>query len=488
MTTRGFYAAVMLFVVPLVALAEQRTQSFDKDPRWEAANNRIVPDEVRTATQDFGYSATNFAGTEKGEIGGKVWRSTTPASYAAEIPVKTLGDKLSASGTFALTSTSGSSGAFFGFYNSDQTGGGRQDTLGFRFAGEGSGARLTLQLVTATNQACGTKITPWVVDKTKERGHGRKFRPTSIRNDGTRYHWTLDYDPDAAGGRGEIRFTIRSNRDEHEAFEDKTFAVELPDGYKEHGTKFDRFGLTNSMKGGNGLTIYFDDVSYDGRAESFNADPNWIGSGNRVAFEDKERSGNHDFGFSEKSHFAEGATAGELGGTVWRSGRYAYYADRVGPLTLEDRLEASGKVVLKTGAPDSGCYLGFFNGGEKDKSPAQAGDYLGIKIGGPTRVGHYFAPAYAFSPAAKADRATGPLLVPGRAYPWKFVYDPDAGDGKGAITVTLGEKSVTVSMKSGDKAKGATFDRFGLFTANIGGSYVKIYLDDVTYTSAPEKK
>ncbi len=479
---------MMLFVVVTPALAEQRTQSFDNDPGWDALNNRIVPDLVRTATQDFGYSATNFAGKEKGEIGGKVWRSTTPASYAAEIPAKTLNDKLSASGTFALTATSGSSGAFLGFFNDAQTGGGRQDTLGFRFAGEGSGARLTLQLVTATNQACGTKVTPWIVDKTKQRGQGRKFRPTSIRNDGTRYHWTLDYDPQAAGGRGQIRFTIRSDREQHEEFEDKAFTVDLPAGYKDQRTVFDRFGLTNSMKGGNGLTIYFDDLSFDGRAEDFSKDPGWNGTGNHVAFEDRERSGNHDFGFREKSNFAEGKSAGEMGGTVWRSGRYAYYADRVGPLTLDDRLEAGGKVVLKIGAPDSGCYLGFFNSAEKNKSPAAAGSFIGIKIGGPTRVGHYFAPAYAFSAGAKADRAVGPLLVPGRAYPWKLVYDPDANDGKGAISVTLGEKSLTVPIKNGDKAKGATFDRFGLFTANIGGSYVKIYLDDLSYTSAAEKK
>ena len=66
-----------------------------------------------------------------------------------------------------MTATSGSSGAFFGWFNSRNTGSGRRDTLGFRFAGEGSGCRLTLQLVTDKNQACGTKVTPWVVDKTQ---------------------------------------------------------------------------------------------------------------------------------------------------------------------------------------------------------------------------------------------------------------------------------------------------------------------------------
>src|SRR5439155_3703195 len=144
----------------------------------------------------------------------------------------------------------------------------------------------------------------------------------------------------------------------------------------------------------------------------------WVGSGNQNSFADRERSGAHDFGFTEKSNFAQGAAAGEMGGTVWRSGRYGYYADRVGPLTLDDRLEAGGKVVMKIGAPDSGMYLGFFNSADKTKSPAESGNFLGIKIGGPTHVGHYFAPSYLTATGAKIDRATGPLLVPERVYQW----------------------------------------------------------------------
>src|SRR6185312_7119492 len=86
---------------------------------------------------------------------------------------------------------------------------------------------------------------------------------------------------------------------------------------------------------------------------------------------------------------------GELGGLMWRSGLYAYYADRVGPLSLDHRLEASGKVVLNVGPPDSGIYFGWFNGAEKKFSPTQAGNFVGVKVGGPTKVGHYFLPAYA---------------------------------------------------------------------------------------------
>src|SRR5215207_609912 len=97
--------------------AEVKTENFDDDPAWEAFRNRIPPKDGKTVKQDFGYRETNHAGKAKGEIGGTIWRSATTASYATKITPKTLGEKLSASGTFAITATSGSSGAFFGWFN-----------------------------------------------------------------------------------------------------------------------------------------------------------------------------------------------------------------------------------------------------------------------------------------------------------------------------------------------------------------------------------
>ena len=115
-------------------------------------------------------------------------------------------------------------------------------------------------------------------------------------------------------------------------------------------------------------------------------------------------------------------------------------------------------------------HIGWFNGGERELSPPQAGNFVGVKIGGPTRVGHYFLPAYATTQTAKPDRGdkqhppniavergTGPVLVPKQQFDWKITYDPAASDGKGAITVTLGDESVTLPLKEGDKAKGATW-------------------------------
>src|SRR5439155_25600407 len=122
--------------------------------------------------------------------------------------------------------------------------------------------------------------------------------------------------------------------------------------------------------------------------------------GNRTTFDDRVQGGAHDYGFLPQSNNA-GGKPGEIGGTMWRSGQYSYYADRVGPLSLNDRLEARGKVVLMRAPPDSGMYLGWFNSAERTNAPAQAGNFVGLKIGGPTRVGHYFAPSYAAARSAK---------------------------------------------------------------------------------------
>jgi hypothetical protein len=179
-----------------------------------------------------------------------------------------------------------------------------------------------------------------------------------------------------------------------------------------------------------------------------------------------------------------GGKLGEVGGTLWRSGKYAYYADRVGPLTLGDRLEASGRVVLKSGAPDSDMFLGWFSSANQDEPPTRAGNFLGVHVGGPTRVGHYFHPSLATAKGTRSQAAAGPVLPPGKACEWRLVYDPAAGGGTGAVTVTLDKKSVTFPLKKGIQAEGARFDRFGLFTTDIGGQIVRIYLDDLKYTAA----
>jgi hypothetical protein len=479
----------------LLQAAELKSESFDRDPGWEGHNNHIVPKNVLKVTQDFGFSATNIAGKAAGEIGGRIQRSTTPASYAAEIPVKTLDDKFSASGSFAITKSEGGAGVFFGFFNSQQPGGSGRPigSLGLDFDFEGKGGRLAIRLITNTNKSCGTFITPYLPGK---------YRTTPIKNDGTRYHWTLAYDPAAAAGHGQFTFTLRSDNhpmpvidpslpaaslaEERARFPTtSTFTVDLTPGFKKEGTTFDRFGIQNMMKSGGATTMYFDDVVFGDRDESFTKDPGWAGVGNRTTYEDREVVGAHDFGFSATTNHAGGSKPGEVGGGLWRSGDYGYYADRVGPLNLEQRLEARGKVKLVTAGPDSDMHIGWFSSATKDKSPDEAGNFIGIHVGGPTRIGHYFIPQFSTATGTKGKVDQGPILTPGKLFDWSLVYDPAGANGNGELHVTLGTESATLALKPGQKKQGATLDRFGLFTSQAGGQMVKIFLDDLTYTASP---
>src|SRR6185436_13474801 len=96
---------------------------------------------------------------------------------------------------------------------------------------EHTGARLAVRLITAWNRSCGAFITPFLPGK---------FRPTPLRADGTRYRWTLDYDPQGAGGRGRFTFTLRSDRPEA-----TTLPADLPAAHQEEARR--RFPLATTF-------------------------------------------------------------------------------------------------------------------------------------------------------------------------------------------------------------------------------------------------
>jgi len=498
---RATFASVLLYLIS-AAHAEGpalKSESFDHDPNWDARNNHITPARTPKIVQDFGYSSTNFAGKAIGEMGGQITRAAEPAFYAANVGAKTLNDKLTASGTFAITKTSSGAGIFFGFFKSAQAGAtGRPiSSLGMDIDCERGGARLAVRLITGDEKSCGTFITPFIP------GH---FRPTPIRNDGTRYHWTLDYDPDANSQRGRFTFTLHSDANQPDELlkpdmpeshrqealsrfpHTTTFTVDLPEGFKQQETVFDHFGLMNGLKPGGSMTIHFDDLEYCGKTEDFTRDPHWGGSQNRLTYQAKDVAGAQNFGFSDTS-FA-GGKPGEIGGTFWRTeGPWGYYADKVGPLTLRDRLEARGKVIMTAAGPDADMAFGFFRATDDKSAPDKSGDFLGIHVGGPTRMGHPFLPTFCASANLRAIAKEGPSLLPGKAYAWSLLYDPNANNGTGALTATLGSESTMLNLKKGQKqaAQNAQFDHFGMFSIAPGGQMVKIFLDDLQYTAAAQK-
>ncbi len=454
-----------------------KTEHFDRDPGWEGYNNHIVPKDTRMVTQDFGFSRTSHAGAARGEIGGRVQRAMTPASYAAPV-AKTLDDPMSASGSFAIEKSNSAAGIFFGYFAADQPGGSGRPigSFGIDLGFEHSGGRLAVRLITRENRSCGTFITPFIPGK---------YRPTPIKLGFAKYHFTMRYDPQANNGDGRFEFTLRGERAPHDEFEGKTFTVNLPPGYRKEGAKFERFGLMNATKSGGEVNLYFDDVTIDGKKEDFSNDPHWIGEGNRAKYPNHEPVGAHDFGFSPETNLAGGAP-GEVGGGLWRTDKpWGYYGDRVGPLSLQQRLEARGKVQMIAAGPDSDAYFGWFVSADRNLTSSRECRFLGIHVGGPTRVGHYFAPAYYAAENQRAKVEKAPVIKPGRVYDWSLAYDPDANGGHGEMRVTLGEESVVLPLKPGlKKSSTVRLDRFGLFTRGPGGQRVKIYLDDLTYTVA----
>ncbi len=468
-----------------------KVEHFDGDPGWEGFNNRNLPKDARLVEQDFGYSKTQFASKNPGEIGGRIQRTSTPASYAAPLtPPRTLDDTLTASGTFMASSVNGAGGAFFGFFNSQQPGGSGRPigSLGLELGVHKEGGRLAVRLIGNGNKSCGTFITPFLPGK---------FRPEPIKLDGTRYQWTLAYDPQAADGNGRFTFTLHSDTHKTQdygplpaAFEKEaqarfpnttTFSVDVPSDLRKEGATFDRFGFCNTTKSGGTMKLFVGDLEYNGQVQNFSSDPEWIGAGNRVKFEDHELVGAHDYGYSAKTSFA-GGSPGEVGGILWRGMPFSFYAARVEPLDLEHRLEAGGKVKLVTAGPDSDIFLGWFNSSARDKGAGDGENFVGVHVGGPTRVGHYFIPVLVTAKGEKNVVKQGPVLKPGKTFDWSLVYDPAGNAGNGEMRVTLGSESVTLPLKPDRKKQGASLDRFGFFTSTTGGQMEKIYLDDVKYT------
>ena len=68
-----FVLAIVCSCALARAGAEMRSENFDKDPAWDAFQNRIPPKDGKTVKQDFGYRETNLAGKANGEIGGTIW-------------------------------------------------------------------------------------------------------------------------------------------------------------------------------------------------------------------------------------------------------------------------------------------------------------------------------------------------------------------------------------------------------------------------------
>ncbi|MFN3650574.1 MAG: hypothetical protein ACK47B_13435 [Armatimonadota bacterium] len=467
----------------------QKVERFDRDPGWDAARNRIsLPPKVKQ--QDFGYRR-DAAGLRYGRIGGTVWRSLTPASYARRLPALTFDDAFSASGTLALTQSTTTVGyengstVFAGFFNHREQGWRPVDFVGFRLEGynEPDGATVEISYGTRLWTAGGTFVNRGGGDQernVRELDHRELLR---VAPDGQRHTWSLRYDP---AGPGTITFVFDGAETVHP----------LRPELRKLGARIDRFGFFNGQLPGNELTAYFDDLVVNGERIDLSVDPRWEGQGNRARVVDRAHYGSNDFGYS-RTRYAGGGR-GELGGRAWRVQEpelKGYYGDDVGTLTLNDPLSASGTLAFPAFSIDSGMHLGWFNSREQGWPPKS---FVGVYLDSLSTAGRFFAPMYGTSrarregePGAYRLRGAafgGPELLfypDGRRYEWSLRYDPSAAGGSGALTVGLGAQSLTLPLEPGARAEGAVMDRFGVFNMqDNNGKACVFYLDNLRYTSA----
>jgi hypothetical protein len=262
----------------------------------------------------------------------------------------------------------------------------------------------------------------------------------------------------------------------------------LAEGHKADGAVFDRFGLFNQQISGNGLDVWIDDLEIDGVLEDFSNDPKWEAQGNRIEFLDQVVRPIHSFGYSKSNH--AGGLPGEIGGIVWRiesvkPENAAYYGVPVGRLTLDDELRASGKVALCGASSDSGVLIGWFNSLTPIGGPPS--NFVGLFVEGPSRIGHYFRPAYGTATGMCDTMNDGPVIHPDSvSHSWTLHFDPKAGDGHGRITVGLDDETIAMDVPANAMKANAVFDRFGLVTWHYGGHFVEIYFDDLTFSSRTE--
>jgi hypothetical protein len=462
-------------VVLVVALASARgednlkTERFDRDPGWDSHNNWTLDRKPVKVTQDFGFSQTNHArGKSAGEVGGGIVRSSRTAFYLKPLGrVMTLDEPLSATGQFVVTESDGLSSLFFGFCNSETIGGAYQrNWLTMSLNGESNDCEVYAGYISNLGNGDGKRVT----------GVGPKGgRDFNRIPDGTVYTYDLRYDPKANEGNGQILFTLGGDG----PFTAKDVVVNVHPELRK-GMRFDSFGFYNGKaEPGSTLGVFMDDMTINGESLAFDEDPKWKGQNNRATYEDSFKRGAHDFGYQADSKFA-GGTKGEMGGVLF-SDNGGYYGDKVGRLTLDDRLVASGKMALTERASEAGFYLGWFNSKQRGYPPK---NLIGVFAEGPNSTGSMFRPIYASSDPKLADtlkRAT--VIDPfGKTYEWRIEYDPKAADGKGELKVSLGGETAVLTLTPEARKQNAQFDRFGLAVYEGGGQWSKVFFDDLEYT------
>jgi hypothetical protein len=448
-----------------------RTRDFTRDPGWQGRNNRRLGRCV-TTRQDFGAGPGSAISGLLTRNARAAWFGRTVA-YDFERPFVATG-QLVVRGTQPEPFPSGS--VLIGLFNHANRDWRPPDLLAFQVNADTveGGGDYSLSLAYGAHDFQQDHV-----------AYGGDESPSGLRF-GRAYRWRLSYDPQASGGVGRATLSIP------QAGPPATLA--LSPGARRAGAVLDRFGVANqTMARGEGLDFELRDLTIDGVTQRTGG-PGWQGMGNRASFRDCLTDQPNDFGWT-------GPVDGRVGGLIARTDEdrpdvRAFYADRVGRLSLRDRLHAAGTVRLSRANSDSATLLGWFRAGTTGKGSGNSAppDFLGVAITGPSAIGQYFGPLVAdgSGEVASEDEA-GIVFNPGpRTLRWSVDYHPRGqgrGGDSGRIFIRLGDQRRLFKLPKDLAREGATFNRFGLRNLERGGSFQVVHLDQLRYSIAgPEEE
>jgi hypothetical protein len=213
------------------------------------------------------------------------------------------------------------------------------------------------------------------------------------------------------------------------------------------------------------------------KTDTFDTDPAWDQHNNR-ATDPGPRQIVQNFGYSAPTSNAGGA-AGEIGGFITPAGEPAYYAKVIAEKSFNDTLSASG--ILNVPEGGGHMVIGFFNSDTVNEW--RTANTVTLRIYG---RGTYF---YAYPEYGTANWRAGAGALGGEAaiptgtvdYPFSLSYDPAGAEGRGAVTATIGSYTSVVSLDTGHKADGASFNRFGIMNVvKSADDPGRVWLDNVT--------
>ena len=209
-TSLSILLTLVLFTITFAQSGDILTisENFDNDPGWENFNNRVDCSDCPEITQDFGWSATNNNGDGIGEIGGTIWRSTTPAYYAMPLgkPL-TFKEPFSASGKISVKQAEKESfGFYLGFFNAERQGWRVWSSCGARIADMKHHDKARWHLDYKTGKAAGAILNP----------------DLEIPGGGSVHTWQMKYEPDISVADYEWPHPTSSM-----SFQEATFSIDF---------------------------------------------------------------------------------------------------------------------------------------------------------------------------------------------------------------------------------------------------------------------